>query len=110
MSRRSRHTTAEKLRILEEARQPGVTVSEVCRRHQVASSVFYRWESQMREGAAQGLSEKPGKGETAALSEVARLRAELARKNTVIAELTEALMAEKRGLSDYLKASVSRVR
>jgi transposase-like protein len=110
MSRRSKHTGAEKLQILEEARQPGVTVAEVCRRHQVASSVYYRWEAQMRAGAKEGLSEKPGKGESAALAEVSRLRAELSRKNTVIAELTEALLQEKKGLSAYLRPAVSRGR
>lgn len=85
-------------------------MAEVCRRHQLASSVYYRWEASMREGAKAGLSEKPGKGESAALAEVARLRSELTRKNTVIAELTEALMQEKKGLSAYLKPSVCRGR
>lgn len=39
-----RHFTAEqKLEILREADQPGVAVSEVCRRHGLAPSVLYRW-------------------------------------------------------------------
>jgi len=51
MSKREhRQFTAEqKLEILREAYQAGVTVSDVCRRHGLAPSVFYRWRA-----AAQG--------------------------------------------------------
>ncbi|MGH8537539.1 MAG: transposase [Gammaproteobacteria bacterium] len=38
-----RFTADQKLAILREAEQPGVTVSAVCRRHGLAPSVFYRW-------------------------------------------------------------------
>jgi transposase-like protein len=45
MSKREhrRFTAEQKLEILREAEQPGVTVSEVCRRHSRAPSVLYRW-------------------------------------------------------------------
>jgi transposase-like protein len=36
-----RFTAAQKLKMLEEADQPGVSVSEVCRRHALAVSVFF---------------------------------------------------------------------
>ena len=61
------------------------------------ASVFYRWEAQMREGAKEGLADKRGRKEKAAAAEIERLQAELARKNDVIAELTEALIEGKRG-------------
>ena len=38
-----RFTAEQKIEILREADQPGVTVSEVCRRHGLAPSVLYRW-------------------------------------------------------------------
>ena len=44
-----------KYQILEEARQPGASVAEVCRRHQIASSLFYKWESEARQGALAAL-------------------------------------------------------
>jgi transposase-like protein len=47
-----RFTAEQKLEILREADQPGVSVSEVCRRHGLAASVFYRWPA-----VAQGGSE-----------------------------------------------------
>jgi transposase-like protein len=45
MSKREhrRFTAEQKLEILKQADQPGVTASEVCRRHALAVSVFYRW-------------------------------------------------------------------
>lgn len=33
----------EKLRILEEVRQPNTTIAEVCRRHQISPAQFYAW-------------------------------------------------------------------
>ena len=97
MSKRRKFSAGEKYRIIEEARQPGVSTAEVCRRHGIAASVFYRWEAQMREGAKEGLADKRGRKEKAAAAEIERLQAELARKNDVIAELTEALIEGKRG-------------
>jgi hypothetical protein len=41
--RQRKYPVEEKLRILEEARQPKTTVAEVLRRHQVDPATFYRW-------------------------------------------------------------------
>lgn len=38
----------EKLKILEEARQPNTTVAEVLRRHQLDAATFYRWEREAK--------------------------------------------------------------
>jgi hypothetical protein len=67
--------------------------------------VFYRWEATMREGAKGALADSRGQREKSAEAEIQRLRAQLAKKNDVIAELTEALIQEKKGLSDYLLPS-----
>lgn len=108
MSKRKNYTAAEKLSILEEAQQPEVQISEVCRRHGISSSMYYRWEAQMREGARLGLAESSGRKRRApAEAELERLKVQLARKNDVIAELTEALIQEKKGLSDYLRPNGS---
>lgn len=103
MNKRQRFSAEEKYNIIEEARQPGVTIAEVCRRYGIAASVFYRWEAQMREGAKAGLSDRRGGRSKVIEMENERLRSELSKKNNVIAELTEALIQEKKGLSDYLR-------
>lgn len=46
-ARRRLSAEEEKLKILEEARQPQTTVAEVLRQHQLDATTFYRWE---REG------------------------------------------------------------
>ena len=40
-NKRRRLTAEEKLRILEEARQPGVQIADLCRRHGIGTSQFY---------------------------------------------------------------------
>jgi transposase-like protein len=47
-----RFTAEHKIEILREAEQPGVTISEVCRRHGLAASVFYRWRAVAQGGSA----------------------------------------------------------
>jgi transposase len=82
-----RFTAEQKLEILREAEQPGVTVSEVCRRHSLAPSVFYRWRAVAQSGSATALKRDaqrvPRQGDTEA-----RQAAELVRLRAVIAEIT----------------------
>ena len=58
MSKREyrRCTAEQKIEILREADQPGVTVSEVCRRHGLAPSVLYRWRAVAQGGSAVALA------------------------------------------------------
>ena len=75
-----RFTPDEKWAILQEGRQPGASISEVCRRHQIAATQFYDWERRAREGALAGLRGRaPGRPiqtrEAELAAEVARLRA-----------------------------------
>ena len=99
---RRQFTAAEKMQIIEEARAPGAVMAEVLRRYQIKDSLFYRWESQAKKGMLAGLMPKQ-RGQNGSDAEVEQLKKELQRKNDVIAELTEALIQEKKGLSDYLR-------
>ncbi|MCL0036431.1 transposase [Dehalococcoidia bacterium] len=98
MERIQRRLSAEeKLRVVEEGRQSGASISEVCRRHQIAHTQFYRWERLARQGALEALRNgarkaRNGKREEQLLAEIARLRA-------VMAELTAENLTLKRGLS-----------
>ncbi|MCL0060106.1 transposase [Dehalococcoidia bacterium] len=98
MERIQRRLSAEeKLRVVEEGRQSGASISEVCRRHQIAHTQFYRWERLARQGALEALRNgarkaRNGKREEQLLAEIARLRA-------VVAELTAENLTLKRGLS-----------
>ena len=91
-----RMTAEEKLRVVEEGRQSGAAISEVCRRHQIHHTQFYRWERLARQGALEALRNgsrktRDGKREEYLVNEVNRLRA-------VVAELTLENLTLKRGL------------
>jgi transposase len=89
MSKREhrRFTAEQKLEILREADQPGVPVSEVCRRHGLSPSVFYRWRAVAQGGSAVALKRDaqrtPRKDDPEA-----RHKAEVERMRAVIAEIT----------------------
>lgn len=84
--RRRRWTAEEKLTILQEARQAGHTVSEVCRRHQIQPTQFYLWEKQAKAGALAALrSASPGRPKA---DPSAADRAEIERLRHAVAELS----------------------
>lgn len=96
-----RWTAQQKLAILEEARQGGMQVSEVCRKHQIAPTLFYDWEKKMRKGALSELTARqtkpPGKAR-APQRTLAEAEAEIARLKEVIAEIAEENLRVKKGL------------
>lgn len=90
---RRRWTAEGKLAIIEEARQAGQMVSEVCRRHGIATGQFYAWEKKARQGALQGLRARKGKQSR----REAQLEADITRMRAVAAELSAENLELKRG-------------
>src|SRR5438552_14578111 len=92
---RRRWTAEDKLSILEEARQTGQSISEVCRRHQVAPGQFYAWERQVRQAALKALSNsKPGRK---APDPAEPLQAQILRLQAVVAEISAENLDLKKG-------------
>jgi len=89
MSKREyrRFTAEQKLEILTEAAQPGVTVSEVCRRHGLAPSALCRWRAVARDGSTVALKRDARRVSRKDDTEV-RQQAEIDRLRAVIAEIT----------------------
>jgi transposase len=87
MGRHRRYTAEQKLSILKEAEQPGVTISEVCRRHGIAPSVFYRWRAVADDGSSSALK-REGKRTPRKGGIEARQKAEIERLRAVVAEIT----------------------
>jgi hypothetical protein len=54
VQRRRRWTASEKVRIVEETFEPGMTVSLVARRHGVAPNQFFTWRRLVAQGGADG--------------------------------------------------------
>jgi len=56
VQRRRRWSTADKVRMVEEAMQPGMSVSYVARQHGVAPSLLFAWKRRMLEGGFQAVA------------------------------------------------------
>ena len=84
----ARYTVEEKMRILEEARQPNTTVAEVLRRYGVDPATFYRWEKRAKQGMREALNGAARKRKSKQ-GEVERLKRDVERKSRIIAEVVE---------------------
>ena len=95
VQRRRRWSVAEKIRIVQECEQPGMSVSYVARKHDIAPNMLFRWRKLMREG---GLSAISANERVVGASEVRRL-------NTRIREL-ERLLGKKTMEVEILKEAI----
>src|SRR6516165_4178619 len=95
VQRRRRWTAAEKVRIVEETFEPGMTVSLVARRHGVAPNQLFTWRRLVVEGAlmAAGSGEQvvPASDYRALQSQVRELQRLLGKKTLEAEILKEAL-------------------
>ena len=82
--KRRRWTAAEKLRIVLAGMQPGVEVSELCRREGINPTQYYGWKKQLLSSATKVFDANDGKRSAAE----ERKDAELQRLKNVIAEIT----------------------
>jgi len=57
--RRRRWSEEERLRVLAEAFSPGACVAEVCRRHDISTSLVYTWRSKLRQAHAEAKPSEP---------------------------------------------------
>jgi transposase len=71
VERRRRWSVAEKLEIIEETEQPGMSVSYVARKHGISPSLLFKWRKLYREGALTAIDANEP---VVAASEVKRLR------------------------------------
>ena len=93
--KRRRWSAGEKLRIVLTCMQPGVEVSEVCRREGISPTMYYTWKKKLLSSAGQVFDEKPKKRD----AERERTQRELSRMKDVIAEITAENLELKKTLS-----------
>jgi transposase len=74
VQRRRRWSVAEKIRIVQECEQPGMSVSYVARKHDIAPNMLFRWRKLMSEG---GLSAISANERVIGASEVKRLQSRI---------------------------------
>ena len=100
---RRRHSAHEKVAILRQHLLEKVPVSEVCDRHGLNPTVFYRWQKEFFEhGTAAFEARAPrADGRARQLQErIEKLSARLARKDEVIVELMEDHVRLKKSLGE----------
>jgi transposase len=93
---RRKWSSAEKLRIVLAGMQPGVSISELCRREGISATQYYGWRNQMLSSAGKIFEGQQGRRPLAE----ERKEAELRRLKDVIAEITAENLELKKGLSE----------
>ena len=102
---RRKFTPEQKAAILRRHLQDKVPVSDLCDENKIQPSVFYSWQRQLLENMASALEPNGrGRGQAAREAKLAReneaLKAKLAKKDSVIAEISEEYVALKKELGE----------
>lgn len=101
---RRNHTVEQKAAILRRHLVDKVPVSDLCDEYKLQPSVFYNWQRQLVDNlpaAVEFLGGRKRQSREAELEKrVAALEAKLARKNDVIAEISEEYVALKKELGE----------
>ena len=85
----------EKVAIVLEGLRGDTQLSVVCRRHGITTNQFYQWRDKVKAAAKEAFSRR---GRPKGNGEVERLKEEVARKDAIIAEITEEILKVKKGL------------
>jgi transposase-like protein len=93
--KRRQWSGAEKLRIVLIGMQPGVEVSDLCRREGINPVQYYQWKKQLQSSAALVFADRRGRPK----AHEQRQDAEVQRLKNVIAEITAENLDLKKGLS-----------
>ena len=99
MTKRTRRkfTAQEKVAILKRHLVEGQSVSDVCDAHGLNPTQFYRWQKEFFENGAAAFARSDQRTVQAEQRRQAELEAKLKKKDAVIAEIMEELIAEKKG-------------
>lgn len=106
MSKKTRRhlTPDQKIALLRRHHLGKEAVSEICESADLQPSVFYGWQKLLFENGATAFGESRRRAETnreqQLLEENERLKARLARKDEVIAEVTEELVKVKKSVGE----------
>lgn len=101
MAKERKHYTAqEKVSILREHLLDGVSLSEVCEKHAMAPTMFYRWQKQLFENGAAAFERQSDKRGMRQEEQILKLEAKLKKKDEVLGELLEEHIALKKELGE----------
>ena len=95
-NKRRKHTPQEKVAILREHLLEGEAVSDVCDKHGLNPTVFYRWQKELFEHGDAAFDRPRANASKAEERRVQALEAKLQKKDNVIAEIMAELIAQKK--------------
>jgi transposase len=81
---RRKFTAEEKIRVVLEGLRGETAISEICRRHSIPSSIYYKWSKAFLDAGKNGLTRDTQRDATT--DEVRRLKEENASLKTAVAE------------------------
>ena len=99
-AKRRRFTGEEKVAILRRHLVEGQAVSDLCDEHGLSATVFYRWQKELFEHGAAAFERRSNGRERKLEEDNTRLRARLAHKDEVIAEIMESHVELKKSLGE----------
>jgi transposase len=100
-SDRRNFTPIQKVEILKLHLLEKVPVSEVCRKHNLQPTLFYRWQQQFFENGAKAFEIVSNKPKVEPMqAKITQLEEKLARKNEVVSELMETHLQLKKSLGE----------
>lgn len=97
---RKRHSAEQKAAIVRQHLVDGLSVADLAEEYGVAPTQFYRWQQQAFTNLPALFERKGDSTQRRLEGEVQQLRQTIARKDRVIAEVTEELIAAKKKTGD----------
>lgn len=98
---RRNFTPLQKVAILKEHLLEKIPVSEVCQKHNLQPTQFYKWQKQFFENGVKAFEITPAKPKTEPLQEkINQLEDKLTRKNEVVSELMETHLRLKKSFGE----------
>ena len=94
--KRKQYRPEEKVSILRRHLIDGMAVSDVCDEYGLNPTVFYRWQQEFFEHGSAAFDRPRANASKAGDRRIAELEAKLQKKDSVIAEIMEALIAQKK--------------
>ena len=95
--KRKQYSAQEKVVILRKHLLDKIPISELCDEYGLQPTVFYRWQKQLFEQAAESCFQRSYKSESTRLKrQIAEMEAKLAKKDEVLGEVMEEYVALKK--------------
>lgn len=98
--RRKNYTAEEKVSILKRHLVDKVPVSDLCDKHNLSPTVFYRWQKQFFENGATAFETQSKTKKNRQEQRISVLEQKLTNKNEVVSELMEAHLKLKKSLGE----------